>query len=138
MMHHALALSAAILLASLPTRADQPVSPAEFAEFATGWTLYYEEDGEPMGSETFRPDGRVRWRDADGVCADGVWRAYGDQMCFYYGPGTPVQCWALSRTQPDGPIRLTLTGDGEDAGLALDVAGRDRQPLTCKGEGVGS
>lgn len=128
----------AAMIAAAPARADDPVSPEEFADYAQGWTLYYEEDGEPAGAEQFRPDGRVRWRDADGECIDGVWRAHRDMACFYYGPGSEVLCWTLHRTRPRGNIVATLTGESEDAGLELEIVRRDRAPLLCRGEGAAS
>lgn len=140
MIHHALRAVALALLALSATaaQADDRVSPQEFSDFALGWTLYYEEDGEPAGAEHFRPDGRVRWRDGEGACVDGVWRAYQDQVCFYYGPGTDVLCWSLHRLHPGGNILVRLLGDGEDAGLELEIVDRDRKPLICKGEGAAS
>lgn len=127
-----------LLLLPAGARADDPVSPKEFSDFALGWTLYYEEEGAPAGSEHFRPDGRVRWRDEAGECFDGVWRAHRDQACFYYGPGTDVLCWSLHRTRPSGNIVVRLTGDREDAGMELEIVRRDRKPLLCKGEGAAS
>lgn len=139
MQHSSLALAALFLGLSLgQARADDPVTPQDFSDYATGWTLYYEEDGEPAGAEHFRPDGRVRWRDESGECVDGVWRAHRGMACFYYGPGTDVLCWSMHRAGPGGNIVARLTGDSEDAGMELEIIRRDRRPLLCKGEGAAS
>lgn len=109
-----------------------PVSPQEFGEYATGYTLYFEKDGEPWGSESFGPDGAVKWRYPSGSCLEGVWRGYEDQVCFYYGPGTDVLCWSLTR---EGDELVGVLDSGEEAGLRLVITGRDRRPLLCGGPG---
>ncbi|MEL7348974.1 MAG: hypothetical protein AAFN17_14555 [Pseudomonadota bacterium] len=135
-----IALAALLLLAApalAATAAAQtagegaPLSPEEFGDYATGYTLYFERNGEPWGSESFAEDGSVVWRYPSGNCLEGVWRAYEDQVCFFYGPGTEVLCWSL--TQRGEEIHGVLE-TGDEAGLELMITGRDRRPLLC-GEG---
>lgn len=121
---------------AMAAAAAERVSPEEFGRYAEGWTLYFEHDGEEWGAESFRPKGRVRWRYPDGECIEGVWRANEQDVCFYYGPGSEVLCWALWREKPGGSIFATLLGEGEDAGLQLEITRRDRRPLICNGEGL--
>jgi hypothetical protein len=127
----------ALLLALAPQAvAAEPVSPEEFGDYAEGHTLYFERDGEPWGTEAFRPDGTVRWRYPSGECLEGVWRGHEGNVCFYYGPGTEVLCWAMRRDEPGGNIFGVLIGESDDAGLELEITGRDKRPVICTGEGV--
>ena len=128
-------LLALILLVATPAFAEEKiVSPSEFREFAEGWTLYFERDGKPFGSESFDTGGDTTWRYRDGTCADGVWRAHGAQLCFQYSEPASgdVLCWRVLRDDK-GLLARLLNGDNQ--GLELRVSGRDRQPLLCGGEG---
>lgn len=129
-------LLVAASVAATEARPDEPVTPEEFADYALGWTLHFERDGEPWGTESFGDDGSVRWRYPGGECMDGVWRAYEGQVCFFYGPGTDVLCWELRRAAPGGNILARLTGTGEHAGMELEITGRDRRPLICTSDGA--
>ncbi len=107
------------------------MSPDEFRDFAEGWTLYFERDGQPFGSEKFEIDGKVRWRYSDGSCVRGAWRAHRGRLCFLYDStenGTEISCWQMVRDDEGLFARLL---DGENAGLELRVARRDRAPLLC-------
>ena len=128
-------LIAALLIAA-PALAEEPVSPDEFRDFAEGWTLYFERDGEPFGSEAFERDGKVRWRYGDGSCVRGAWRAHDGQLCFLYDSedeAAGINCWKMMRDDQGIFARLL---DGENAGLELRVARRDRTPLLCGAPGV--
>ncbi|MEL6479274.1 MAG: hypothetical protein AAFR17_18245, partial [Pseudomonadota bacterium] len=117
-----------------PAMALEPITPREFQDYAEGYTLYFEHDGEPFGSESFDEGGAVTWRYRDGVCVDGVWRAHGAQICFYYGDPQGVLCWRMLR---DGDQLLArLLGDAENAGMELQITRRDREPLICGGPGT--
>ncbi|MEM6421100.1 MAG: hypothetical protein AAF698_00820 [Pseudomonadota bacterium] len=129
-MRHAL-IFLTLTLAAGATGASEPMTPEEFGEYATGYTLYFERDGEPWGSEHFDPDGSVTWRFPSGTCVEGVWRPYEDQVCFYYGQDDEVLCWSMSR---EGDGLVGVLDSGEEAGLRLEITGRDRRPLIC-GEG---
>lgn len=123
-------LLAAILIAA-PALAEEPVSPEEFRDFAEGWTLHFERDGRPFGSEAFERDGKVRWRYSDGSCVSGAWRAHDGQLCFLYDSveeGRVINCWKMLRDEEGLLARLL---DGENAGLELRVKRRDRAALLC-------
>lgn len=124
-------LFALILLAALPASAEEKVvSPGEFREFAEGWTLYFERDGKPFGSESFAADGKTNWRYRDGTCVSGAWRPHGAQVCFLYdqGDGEDVLCWRVLRDD-EGLMARLLNGDNQN--LELRITGRDKQPLLC-------
>lgn len=131
---------AAILAVSGPALAAgadaKPVSPSEFRQFAEGHTLYFEYEGESFGAEAFEPGGQTLWRYGDGTCTPGAWRAYGAQLCFYYGDGTDVQCWRLMRDEAGLFVRLL--GSGEDAGMELRISGRDQRRPLCSGPAEGA
>lgn len=130
-----LTLPLAALLLALPAGAamETPVSPQEFRDYAQGYTLYFAEgDGEPVGSEAFGPEGRATWQSLDGTCVEGLWQAYDDQLCFYYGFEAVVQCWRVLR-DPDG-LLVRRTGEDQDPpDLTYRITGRDRKPLLCGG-----
>lgn len=109
--------------------ADEPVSPSEFRDYAEGWTLHFEHEGEPFGQEAFEPGGQTLWRYPDGSCMEGVWKPHGAQLCFYYGQGGEVLCWRALRDE-DG-LFVRLLGEGPDAGMELRVTRRDRQRPLC-------
>lgn len=124
-------LFALLLLVALPANAEEKVvSPGEFREFAEGWTLYFERDGQPFGSESFSADGKTNWRYRDGSCVSGAWRPHGAQVCFLYdqGEGDSVLCWRVLRDQ-EGLLARLLNGENQD--LELRITGRDKQPLLC-------
>lgn len=123
----------AILLLPALGRAggEAPLTPAEFRAYAEGWTLYFEKDGEPFGAEAFRPGGETLWYDAEsGECLRGQWRAYGAQICFYYGLGSEVLCWRFLKDEKGYLVRLLNT---EEKGLTLRVSGRDKREPVCAG-----
>lgn len=129
-----LALAGALAAAPAPPghAADpEPMSPSAFRAYAEGHTLYFTEDGEPFGAETFLSGDRSVWRYADGNCVGGRWRARGAQICFRYMDGGDELCWRFLR---DGSALIArLLGDGPDAGLELRVERRDRIPVLCAG-----
>jgi hypothetical protein len=131
-------LIASVLAALLCTGvlADEtPISPKEFRDYAEGWTLYFERDGKPFGSESFDPGGKVTWRYRDGSCVEGAWRPHGAQLCFLYNSEAEgeVLCWRMLRD--DQGLLARLLG-GENAGLELRITGRDRKPLLCGDPGT--
>ncbi|HUF87838.1 MAG TPA: hypothetical protein VMM59_10700 [Thermohalobaculum sp.] len=119
----------ALVLIAAPAMAGEPVGPAEFRDYAEGWTLYFEHEGEPFGQERFEEGGATLWRFRDGSCMEGAWAPHGAQLCFYYGEGAEVLCWRALR---DGQgLYFRLLGDGPDAGMELRVTGRDRRRPIC-------
>lgn len=112
-------------------RAEEPVSPTEFREYSEGYTLYFEREGQPFGSEHFEEGGKARWRYNDGSCVRGAWKPHGAQVCFLYDAEEAereVLCWRILRDE-EGLFARLLSGG--NAGLELRVVGRDRRPLLC-------
>jgi hypothetical protein len=128
-----LALCLAMAPAAALGIAEEPVSPSEFRDYAEGWTLHFEHEGEPFGEEAFAPGGHTIWRDPEGQCLEGVWKPHGAQLCFYYGQGREVLCWRALRDEEGLFVRLL--GDGPDAGMELRVTGRDKARPLCGGPG---
>jgi hypothetical protein len=131
-----LCLIALVVPALAPAAAEEPLSPSEFRQYAEGYTLYFEHDGEAFGSEAFEPGGQTLWRFMDGSCTEGVWRPYGGQICFYYGDESDVLCWRLIRD--DEGLLVRLLGDSEDAGMELRITSRDKRPPVCGEPGRGT
>ncbi len=137
-MKHLFALLV-LAVAALPVSAadEQPLSPAEFREYAEGYTLYFSRDGEPFGSERFEPGGKTRWRYRDGSCVHGAWRSHGAQVCFLYEAGASGDdrplCWRVLLDEEGMFARLL---EGDNAGLELRVTSRDRKPLLCGAPGT--
>ena len=123
-------------LLALPVAAEEPISPSEFRDYAEGYTIYFDRDGKPFGSEAFEPGGKTLWRSSDGSCLAGVWRPHGAQVCFFYGEGAEVMCWRMLRD--DQGMLARLLGDGPDAGLELRITGRDKREPVCGEPGRGA
>jgi len=121
---------------ALPAAAEEPIRPSEFREYAEGYTLYFDRDGKPFGSEVFEPGGKTLWRSSDGSCLAGVWRPHGAQVCFFYGEGSEVMCWRMLRD--DQGMLARLLGDGPEAGLELRITGRDKREPVCGEPGRGA
>jgi hypothetical protein len=129
------ALCLALALGPAAALAEEPVSPSEFREYAEGWTLHFEMDGEPFGTEKFEEGGQTLWRFKDGSCAPGVWRPHGAQVCFFYGGDSEVLCWRVLRDEQG--IFVRLLGDTPDAGMELRITGRDHELPLCGEPGRG-
>jgi hypothetical protein len=128
-------LALALVFATAPVfaaRAETIVPPDEFISYAEGHTLSFEQDGEFAGAESFGPDGAVTWQTPDGVCLDGLMRAYAERLCFYYGIEDVVQCWHVLRDEEGMKVRSLDQPPGEEP-LTYRITGRSRQPLTCGG-----
>ncbi len=138
-MRTVIAVLAFVAASLAPASDEKVVGPTEFRDYAEGWTLYFERDGEHFGSEEFREDGRTTWRYRDGTCVEGAWRSHGAQLCFLYdsanSDGT-VQCWRVVRQGEDILVRLLGGENVENPGLELRVSGRDKKPLLCGAPGT--
>ncbi len=110
---------------------DDPeiVSASEFREYAEGYTLYFEFEGQRFGEEEFYEGGSTRWRYEDYTCADGAWRAHGDDICFYYNLPAEVLCWRVLRDEEG--LYAELLDSAEGGEMTLRIVGRDTRPLLC-------
>lgn len=121
-------LLAALALLPFPAVAAERVSPSEFEEYAEGWTLYFERDGERWGEEQFSEGGGTLWRYKDGTCSEGAWRPYEGDICFYYfGMEDSILCWQVMRDE-EGMFARLETPEEE---IELRITGRDRRQLIC-------
>lgn len=127
-----IAIAALVGLLAFPAAAADLVTPGEFRDYAEGWTLYFEREGERWGEEQFLPGGGTVWRFQDGTCAEGAWREYDGQVCFYYGTAEEgVLCWQMLRDEQGLFAKLMSNVEGQ--GMELRITGRDRVPPLCGG-----
>ncbi len=129
-------LLAAALLAALagPAPAEEPVSPSRFRDFAEGHTLYFHQDGQYFGAESYGPDRTAVWQFQNGPCVRGSWRPHGGQICFRYEDGRDEVCWRLFRDAEGLYARLVDAAGAPP--FELRVVGRDTRPLNCGGPAV--
>jgi hypothetical protein len=132
-MFRALSVLALILL-TLPARAEDRMSAAEFEDYTTGRTLTFSFLGVPYGVEQYLPGRRVIWAFIGDACREGRWYEDAGNICFVYDD-TPLdpQCWTFRRTE-DG-LRALFAGEGSRT--ELYEAERSRMPLVCHGPEVG-
>lgn len=120
----------AILALIAPAAAAQPMTPEDFAAFATGRTLDYSVDGQIWGSETYLPDRSVRDADTGGPCRSGRWFADGPAVCFVYDGSDRRHCWLYWRE--GGAVRAQpLDAQPGDPAQTVTPAAA---PLTCTPE----
>ncbi|NHX27521.1 hypothetical protein HA397_26590 [Escherichia coli] len=117
----------------MPALAETPISAAEFDAYTRGKTMFYGRDGVPYGAEQYLPNRRVIWTFLDGECQEGTWFAEGEQICFDYGNGSPLQCWRFFLN--DGRLSAQFE-DGTTAMPLIEVE-QTPQPLWCPGPKVG-
>jgi hypothetical protein len=118
----------AVLLA--PMASAQPMTPDDFAAFATGRTLDYSVDGRVWGSETYFPDRSVQDADTGGPCRSGVWFPDGPAVCFVYQGSDQRHCWLYWR---DGDVVLAQPlGAGPDD--PVQTVTPSASPLACAPE----
>jgi len=78
-----------VCLASPALAQEQPLTGEEFAAFVEGKTMdTYNETGQ-FGVETFLPDRRTLWRDADDRCLKGSWTETDGIICYTYEDDDP-------------------------------------------------
>ena len=141
----AVAAIAAIVLSASPLWADpppqlpgrtpgKPMSPAEFATYATGRTLSYAADGTVWGKEQYLPDRQVMWAFTGKDCQFGQWYPQGNAVCFVYEGDAEPKCWNFYM----GPRGLIAALIGSDDFTPLSEVGQSSQPLDCQGPQVGA
>lgn len=110
------------------------MSPQEFEDYIEGKTLYFAQQGQPYGVEQYLPGRQSIWRYADGSCANGVWYARQEMICFVYeGDDSPEQCWRFLNKAG----KFAARADGREPGADLDVIWRDSEPIACKAPDLG-
>jgi hypothetical protein len=118
------------LLLLAPMASAQPMSPDDFAAFATGRTLDYSLDGQVEGSEAYFPDRSVRDADTGGPCRDGIWYPDGPAVCFVYDGSDQRHCWLYWR-EGDQILAKPLHAAAEDPAQTVTPAAH---PLACAPE----
>lgn len=112
---------------------ERILSAAEFEDYTTGTTLFFNRGGRAYGAEEYLSDRRVIWTFLDGTCERGAWFSQEEQICFVYDNDTAAQCWHF--LEAGGQKRARIIGDPPENDLY--VVGQNTQPLDCPGPGVG-
>lgn len=121
------------LASSLPSKAETPLTGAEFEAYAMGKTLTFSQDGQAYGAEEYRSGRRVRWAFSADQCMEGVWYEQGEEICFEYEDEKGPQCWRFYR-QSNG-LRAQFSGE---SATVLYEAQQSNQPLLCLGPEIGA
>ena len=116
-----------------PAGAETLMSVAEFEAWSTGKTLDYAQAGVVIGSEQHLPGRQTLDADVDGPCAEGIWFAQGDAVCFVYAAHEGTHCWYFWRDS--GGVTAKPVNAGAE-GLPYTVTLSDAPP-TCAGPDVG-
>ncbi|SPF78296.1 hypothetical protein [Pseudoprimorskyibacter insulae] len=122
-----------ILALLAPATALPAMTGAEFQDYVTGKTIYFDQAGQPYGVEQYLPGNRVRWSLLDGNCKDGSWYEDGPHICFVYDDNPTPQCWTFEQ-RPDG-IRAIFANDPDR--LVLYEVSQSDKPMLCLGPEVG-
>lgn len=123
-------LALSLCLAFAPMAAAQPMTPEEFAAFATGRTLDYAVGGTVLGSEAYFPDRSVRDADTGGPCRTGVWFPDGPAVCFVYDGSDQRHCWLYWREE-GRVLAKSVTAAPDDPAQTVTPAA---SPLACAPE----
>ena len=111
----------------------EPMNAEQFDAYTAGKTLYFGQDGQAYGAETYLPGRRVRWSFLDGECKDGRWYQDGPAICFVYEDSPDPHCW-MFRRGPAGLIAEFLEdGDRPELYEAYEAD----EPLQCLGPRIG-
>jgi hypothetical protein len=125
----------AALLAAAPaaTRAEAPMTVAEFEAYVTGRTLYYSTGGQDYGAEQYLPGRRVVWTFLDGECAEGFWYEEAGLICFLYELDLAPQCWSFFERAGGLAARF----ENNPAATELYEVRQSDEPLICQGPELG-
>lgn len=123
----------ALILATLPAKAETPLSAAGFEAHVTGKTVTYGQSGSLFGIEEYLPGRQVRWRVAENQCQYGIWFQKDDMICFVYEDDPTSHCWTFWL---DGGALVALSEDALP-GAELREVDRTTEPLSCPGPDVG-
>lgn len=127
-------LALAVSLPASLASAEEPVDPEVFGTEAEGYTLYFDQHGQPYGVEQFLPGRRTIWAFHGDRCLEGEWYVSGEAMCFVYDGHPSPHCWTIHR---DGDT-LRVRALGADPSQDLILVRRSREPMFCPGPDVGA
>lgn len=126
-MRGTLALTALAALPAMALAEDLPLTAEGFEAIVEGRTFDTYGTNGVYGIETFLPDRRAIWRDAE-ACKEGRWRAEGDQICFdYQGEPAPF-CWTYH--DRGGWLMAWYEGDRASEPIMLQPS---KDLVTCEG-----
>lgn len=129
----------ALLLATGPAFAEDPLSAEDFDALTRGRSMTWAEFGTVYGVEQYLPDRRVRWAVVGDDCKTGHWYEDGPAICFKYEDDTEPDCWIITRTGDGFSARYTLNPPdtlNESVADPVTVA-ETLDPPACLGPEVG-
>ncbi|HEY0213164.1 MAG TPA: hypothetical protein VGC40_06205 [Paenirhodobacter sp.] len=118
---------------SAPAQLGPPMTADQFDERTRGKTIEYSAQGQPYGTEEYRPGHKVVWAFEGDECREGDWFPRGEQICFDYHDETELQCWTFHDT-PGGLVALF---EGQDQGQPLMSLRERATPLNCPAPDLG-
>ena len=122
-----------LLVAPLPSAAQDHMSAAEFDAYTRGKTFYYGAQGAPYGGEEYLENRRVRWSFLDGECQEGEWYEHNGLICFVYENKPEPQCWSFQRSGTG----LVAQFENDPAQTQLYEMEQTGEPLHCLGPEIG-
>jgi len=111
----------------------EPMTGPEFEAYTTGRTLFFGQNGEAYGAETYLENRRVRWSFLDGECKEGYWYHDGPLICFVYEDRPEPQCWTFQL----GSDGLIARFENDPEAFELYEAQDIGEELVCLGPKVG-
>ena len=123
----------ALLLATGPAFAEDPLSAEDFDALTRGRSMTWAEFGTVYGVEQYLPDRRVRWAVVGDDCKTGHWYADGPAICFKYEDDVQPDCWIITRSGDGFSARYTLNPPEADPVTVAETL----DPPACFGPEVG-
>ena len=127
-------LALLLSLIATPLAAQDLMTAEEFDAYTRGKTLFYGQNGQAYGAETYHKNRRVEWSFLDGECNEGLWYEQNGLICFVYENNTVPQCWSFVQS-PRGLIaRFENNSDTTELYEAEDIG----EEMLCLGPKVGA
>ena len=119
--------------ADLAADLGKPLTAEQFDARTQGRTITYSAQGQPYGTEQYKPGHKVVWAFTQSECKEGDWFQSDEYICFDYGDYAPLQCWTFY----DSPQGLVAKFRGDPASEPLVSLSESQDPLSCQGPDLG-
>ncbi|MEM8554653.1 MAG: hypothetical protein AAGF71_07465 [Pseudomonadota bacterium] len=130
----ALGLSLICIASAGHAAEDALLTGDRFGAYVSGSTVTFAHNDQVYGMEQYMPGNHVIWRRLGGDCQEGTWFAQGDEICFDYGEGVPLQCWQFYQTATG--LRARSMNDA--SGMWLYEVMRTDEPMQCPAPYLGA